>query len=386
MSRGAKRPSRRTKRRRARPGPGEAVGGARQLGGQLMSDIRRGDLRRSMRRDLRDIYEFYLDEERRDRLRRMGRIHRWFWTLGWVLKETILRLPPGRRVLLVLAFTLFVIGDARLTIGDNTFDWKGNFPAFVLLVLVLMLELKDKLLARDELEVGRAVQLALLPRDNPVVEGWETWLYTRPANDVGGDLVDYIVLDGGNVGVTLGDVSGKGLGAALLMAKLQATIRALATETAPLATLGARLNTIFCRDGVPERFATLVHAEYGPGSGVVRILNAGHPAPVLVEDPGGVASLDPVALPLGIMPAAVYEEQRIDMQPGSTLFIYSDGVSEAVNPAGELYGDERLLALLAATRALPAEAAGRRVLGAIQAWAADTPQSDDTSIIVIRRV
>src|SRR5512138_3275825 len=97
---------------------------------------------------------------------------------------------------------------------------------------VLMLELKDKLLARSELEAGRTVQLALMPDRPPVVPGWDIWLYSRSANDVGGDLVDYLQIDPQRLGVMLGDVAGKGLPAALLMAKLQATLRALVSTAA----------------------------------------------------------------------------------------------------------------------------------------------------------
>jgi len=124
---------------------------------------------------------------------------------------------------------------------------------FVILLVILLLELKDKLVATDELAVGRAVQIAMLPRDNPVVSGWEIWLYTHPANEVGGDLVDYIKMDSDRWGIAIGDVAGKGLGAAMLMSKLQATLRALAPGFQELSDLGSEVNRIIYRDGLRNR-------------------------------------------------------------------------------------------------------------------------------------
>src|SRR2546425_3758516 len=110
-----------------------------------------------------------------------------------------------------------------------------------------MLELKDKLLARDEIEIARQVQLALLPSRHPQPDGWSLWSFMRPANDVGADLVDYIELPEGRLGVVLGDVAGEGLGAALLTAKLQATLRALVPPCPALSGLGPQMNDILHR-------------------------------------------------------------------------------------------------------------------------------------------
>ena len=255
---------------------------------------------------------------------------------------------------------------------------------FVLVLVVLMLELKDKLLARDELEVGRAVQLALLPDRNPSVPGWDIWLYTRPANDVGGDLVDYLWITRQRLGMALGDVSGKGLGAALLMAKLQATIRALATDFPSLEELGRRLNAIFCRDQVPGRFATMVYLELGDASGAVRILNAGHPPPVLAGK-GGIRVLDPVAPPLGILGDASYTEQGLVMDPGDLLVIFSDGVTEAANAAGDMFGEDRVNELVSGVSDLAAGVAGKRIVSRVEMFVGDERLGDDLSLIVIKR-
>ncbi len=351
----------------------------------LWRDLVHGDFDRMFRRDLKDFYYFYLDDDQRRRLMNMSRFKQVLFVLGWVARELFLRLAPARRILLVACLLVFLWGSVRVTMGDTRVTIDLRILSFAGLLFVLMLELKDKLLARDELAVGRAVQLALLPDRNPELAGWSIWLYTRPANDVGGDLVDYLALPGGRLGLMLGDVAGKGLGAALLMAKLQATLRALAPEAAALGGLGGHLNAIFCRDGLPNRFATLVYLELHPGSGTVHLLNAGH-LPPLVLGADGPSEMEPVAPPLGILPEAEYPEQRLVIGPGDSLVAYSDGVTDARNAAGEMFGDDRLRALLAESRALGPADLGMRLLSEILKFAGNERLPDDLSLIILQRL
>lgn len=203
----------------------------------VMQDLRRGDLSVSLRRDLRQIYRFYLDEDQRGRLDVMGRIRRAFWAVIWVLKGLLMKLSPPRRVVLMAALLMWLFGPLTLALGDADLTLDLRRWAFPVLLVLLMMELKEKLLARDEIAVARQVQLALLPRDHPEPAGWSLWSYMRPVNDVGADLVDYLDLGPRRFGVVLGDVAGKGLGAALLTAKLQATLRALVPDCASLGSL-----------------------------------------------------------------------------------------------------------------------------------------------------
>jgi sigma-B regulation protein RsbU (phosphoserine phosphatase) len=228
------------------------------------------------------------------------------------------------------------------------------------------------------------VQLALMPERSPVVPGWALWLFTRPANDVGGDLVDSIGLKDGKLGLVLGDVSGKGLGAALLMAKLQATLRAFATEVGSLADLGAHVNRILCRDGLPGRFATLVFLELDPGSGKVKLLNAGHMPPYIVRGEG-YESLPSVAPVVGILSEASYVEQSLELASSQLLLVYSDGLTEAVNSKDEFFGEERLQALLAGLGGLSAKAAGERLLTEVARFVGEERFTDDLSLVVIKR-
>jgi sigma-B regulation protein RsbU (phosphoserine phosphatase) len=264
------------------------------------------------------------------------------------------------------------------------FDIDTSRLAFLPVLMVLMLELKDKLLARDEIEVARQVQLSLLPKSQPSIDGWDVWSATTPANDVGGDLIDYLEGGGGRTGVALGDVAGKGMGAALLCAKLQATLRALAPVADNLETLGASLNGVLERSGLDNRYATLFYAEIAPGSSEVRYLNAGH-NPALLVSGATIASLAASSLPLGMLPGISYTQGVATLQPGDALILYSDGITEAMNPLGEEYGLPRLTEAVREAASLPAEAAARHIIDAASRFVGGEKPHDDQSILVLRR-
>jgi hypothetical protein len=350
----------------------------------VIEDLRRGDLRRTVGRDVRDLYAFYLDEDARARLARMSRLKRGVMIGLWLARSLVLNMTPARRILLLASMLFFLQGDFVVRMGDAVLNFNFSRLGYFVLLFVFMLELKDKLLARNELEVGRAVQRALLPEGSPEFPGWDVWLFTRPANDVGGDLVDYLQIDADRLGLALGDVAGKGLGAALLMSKLQATWRALATRAASLSDLGAAMNEIFWRDQVAGRYATLVYLEIFRGSGTVRVLNAGHLPPVVLG-PRGVQEMEPVAQPIGILPDARFTEQRVDLAPQETLLVYSDGVTEARNREGEFFGEDRLFGILPRMRGLEPRIAAEVLLAEVARFMGEERYPDDLSLILLRR-
>jgi hypothetical protein len=352
----------------------------------VFRDIRGGTFREDLPRDFRDLYRFYVSEDRRAELARMGRVRRAIVVTGILFKNLILKLSPARRILLFISLYLWLFGAVQFRIGDRaglSLDMRAW--SYVVLLVVVMLEMKDKLLARDEIAVARQVQMSLLPREHPVISGWKLWSATRPANDVGGDLVDYLTPRAGRVGVALGDVAGKGLGAALLMAKLQATLRALAPATVSLADLGHEVNSVFCRDGLDNRFASLFYAEIEPDTAIVRFLNAGH-NPALVARASGLEPLAASGLPLGMLATASYAESTVELEQGDLIVIYSDGLTEARNERGEEFGEARLREIAAGLRDLPLPEAGGRVLAEVAAHVNRETPHDDLSLILIRRV
>jgi sigma-B regulation protein RsbU (phosphoserine phosphatase) len=354
------------------------------IGKRVLHDLREGDVPRKVKRDLKDLEFFYLAEEDRRRLSEMGLISRWFWRTVWLLKRVVLSLSPARRLLLILAVVLFFIGPCSYQEGDVRFGTDFDFLSVAILLLIIMLELKDKLLARSELEAGHKVQSALLPDRPPELLGWDIWLFTRPANDVGGDLVDYVELSRGRLGLALGDVAGKGLAAALFMSKLQSTLRALVTRATSLAQLGSWLNDVFCRDGLPQRFASLVYLELRPDDDRVQLLNAGHLPPLLVRSRSHEV-LPHGAPALGIIPRVSFQRQTVLARSGDLLLVYSDGVVEARNEEGAFFGEERLLALLPLLRTKGSEEAGNALVRAVDDFVGEAPRNDDLSVILLKR-
>ncbi len=350
----------------------------------IMNDFRKGEIGESLRRDFKELYRFYIEPDVQHSLESYPRVKRFILISWYLLKSLILKLNPARRFLLLLSIIFFFWGNASGTYGSYNITIDASPLSYLLLLLVLMLELKDKLLAHDELRIGRTVQKALLPEENPTIAGWSVWLFTRPANDVGGDLVDYINLENDRLGLALGDVAGKGLGAALLMSKLQSTLRAIAPEYESLSELGSRINLIFCRDSLPSKFATLVYLELIENSGKVRLLNAGHLPPLVLHN-GQVEELPHGAPALGLLKTSKFEEVEIGLGPGDLFVAYSDGVTEARNGRDEFYGDQRLKAVIARSAGISPDRLGERILAEVDAFVGDAPRSDDLSLVLLKR-
>ncbi|HEX9829759.1 MAG TPA: PP2C family protein-serine/threonine phosphatase [Bacteroidota bacterium] len=348
----------------------------------LRKDIHSGDFGSTFLRELREIREFYISPEKKDRLKTMSVVKRWLFLTWWILKSMLLKVTPFRRILLVIGIFLVFFNPQMNAEGVQiqNLDFFGS----VILVLVLMLELKDKLLARDELEAGRKIQQALTPERNQSFPGWSVWLFTRPANEVGGDLVDFLKLDRGSAAVILADVSGKGLKAALLTAKIQATVRALAPDIRPLSKLVAKINEIFHRDSLPNIFASLLYVELKPNSGKVRYVNAGHYPPVILgkakqnQRKKGEAAL-------GLVSKTKYKEQTVEMNTGDMFVAYSDGVTEASNMQGMFYGIDRLMNIFATSKSRSAQALGEEIVGDVDRFVGEAYRSDDLSLMILKK-
>ncbi|HLP17219.1 MAG TPA: PP2C family protein-serine/threonine phosphatase, partial [Bacteroidota bacterium] len=247
----------------------------------LRDDFRSSALGATFKKESAEIRDFYLTQEQRESMKSMHAFHKAFHFSYWMLKALFFRLTPVRRLLFV-AGMLFLLG-MHITETGITINTNGMFGG-VLLVLVILLELKDKLLAHDELHEGRHIQELLMPSQVQRFEGWSIYLYTRSANEVCGDLVDFLCLEKPHAAVAIADVAGKGLHAALLTAKLQATMRALAFDNLSVSSLVGRINTIFHRDSPSRLFASLIYAMISENDGTVRFVNAGHLPPVLVHE------------------------------------------------------------------------------------------------------
>jgi serine phosphatase RsbU (regulator of sigma subunit) len=352
--------------------------------GRVYGDVRKHGVGHEVWRTFDSLETFYLSEHSRRRLQTMSALPRWLHRIWWLVKGLLMKMTPARRVMLALGLFLLIMGSQRFQFETRVVDF--NFPVLgdLLLILVLMLELKDKLVARDELEAGRAVQIALMPQRSPTVPGWDLWTYTEPANDVGGDLVDYVPLGDGQHGIALGDVAGKALPAALLMVKLQATLRALIPQFGTLSELGAGVNRILTRDGLTNRFATLLYLVISEQRGEVRLLNAGH-FPPLIARPASLDEMPRGSIALGIIGDATFSEEHAVLAQGDVLIAYSDGVTEAVDASGDFFGEERLRKAIQAAAGQSASAIGAQILASLGSFVGDAPPHDDVSVVVLRR-
>jgi serine phosphatase RsbU (regulator of sigma subunit) len=363
---------------------GSTPGAERGMGRTLRDDLSRTDLHRTIRRDFRELRELFLDDHRKELLAGMGRVRRWLYTTGWLLKALFFKLTPARRLLFALAIIFFI---SSFTID---FDQQGghltvrtSVLAAALIVFILMLELKDKLLAQSELEAGRLIQAALQPERTPAVAGWSCWLSTTAANEVGGDLVDVQSVGERHL-FSLADVAGKGVRAALVTTRLQATIRALAPESNDLAGLLARINTQMYQTTTRNMFASLVVFDVRPGSGEVRLINAGHLPPIVLRN-GKLEELGKGDPAIGIFAETPFHEHTITLERGESILVYSDGVPDAKNEAGEFFSAARLQSLLAGAEGLTPEGLGAKINGAIRAFVKDERLFDDISMVIVRR-
>lgn len=349
-----------------------------KIGKIIVDDIRRGGFFSNMKLEFRELNEFMLTTQRKEQLQKMNRIKRWFFITWWLLKSMFFKLTPTRRILLLVAI-VFLIRNTQ-TGNENASYIIGG----LILIFIIMLELKDKLTAKEELEAGHAIQKALMPERSPKVPGWNLWLFTRSANEVGGDLLDFQKVTDDRYGFALGDVAGKGLKAALLSAKLQATLRALADDYPSLRELGVKLNKLFFRDRVPAIFASVVYAEIKPNDGLIRVLNAGHFQPIIVRS-NTIEKMEKGGPALGIVPDAQYDEQKTILAIGDAIIFYSDGLSEARNQMGEDFGEKRLTSLLRSLIQYSAEQIGERIISEVDRFVGKAKTHDDLTIIVVKR-
>lgn len=233
-----------------------------------------------------------------------------------------------------------------------------------------------------ELQLARDIQQGLLLAAVPHLPGWELSAVSLPARDLGGDLYDFLPLRGGWQGIMIGDVAGKGLPAALQMAVTRTVFRHEARSGTSLAETLAAVNRGVLSE-IPQGMVTMLFALLDPTEGLLRIANAGHTFPLLVN--GKVQELEVPGLPLGIDLDIEYDEIMTRIEPGNTVVFYTDGVTEAFNADYEMFGLERLQELLSANERLKPRALMTRLLQELRAWGISNAQSDDVTIVVLRR-
>ena len=247
----------------------------------------------------------------------------------------------------------------------------------------LLEESMEKRRMEEDMRMAAEIQNGLLPREAPGVPGWDVAGCNRPCRTVGGDYYDFAIEEG-RLLLALGDVSGKGTGAALLMTVLRAAVRGHWTDPS-LSAAVARINRTVCQNVPSSKYVTFFLAGLDPATGELDYVNAGHNPPLLVREDGTVEKLSDGGLVLGMFENIVYDAGRVEMRKGDTLVIYSDGVTETWDPDGEEYGEESLLALVVRERRLAAEELQNSILRAIEGFEAGARATDDRTIVVLKR-
>lgn len=236
----------------------------------------------------------------------------------------------------------------------------------------------------DDLALAAQIQTGLLPLPSQKIDGWEIAYHYQPAGIVSGDYCDLISSPDQSLLFVLGDVSGKGVAASMLMAHLQAMFRTLISINLPLEEIVERASRVFCESTLPTHYATIVCGK-ADTSGGIEICNAGHLPPLLLRR-GAVQSIEATGLPMGMFSNEHFSISRFQMGKGDTLFLYTDGLSESSDGAGSEYGLERLSALLRANSGLAPKALLTTCVGEVDAFRITNSLADDLTLMAIQRV
>jgi len=348
------------------------------------------ELWKQFKTDARASYRFY----RRDFDARAGQdTHRrpldTAQEFVWAILE---KLSPARRVMLLAAILLLIFGGANFSYTNDAGQRHGLVFDFhlwggLLLLLLLMLEVADRVIMKRDLEIARDIQKWLLPANPPQVPGLAMAFATRPANTVAGDFYDIFPRPGseGRWLIAVADVAGKSIPAALLMATFQASLKTLSATPCKLEELAAGMNRYACTNSQEGlRFTTAFLAEYDAAARNLTYINAGHNVPVLRRITGALERLEAGGLPLGIQEAVRYEAGTVILQSGDWLLIFTDGLVEAQDKAGQEYGEERLLDLLQSNSGVQPQDLLNRIMTSLDGFVGETPQHDDVTCMLIK--
>jgi len=244
---------------------------------------------------------------------------------------------------------------------------------------------KTLLKIKEEMRIAKEIQFNLLPKNIPSIQGYQLAGSTEPAAEVGGDYFDFIPLEETKVAFCLGDISGKGVPAALLMSNLQASLRSQAKINNTVKDSVAFSNKLLYENTDPERFATLMYGILNPELNEIVFCNAGHNNPFLFSVDGNVKELKTGGLLLGCFPDSVYEEEKISINRNDLIVIFSDGISEAMNENEEEYGEERLNEFISNHIAESPDKIIENILSDVKKFVGKAPQWDDMTLLVIKR-
>jgi len=356
------------------------------------------DLLKQFTADARASYGFYGKDVDWDEIKRLPRWRRPFRIAKGFFWALVMKLSPARRVMLFAALVMLVISSPKFPVTRHfAFDVNLDTVAALLFLLLLSLELADKVTMKRDLEIAREIQSWLVPSKPPVVAGANIAFHTRPQNSVAGDYYDAFyplndAAEGGKLFLVIADVAGKSVPAALLMATFQASLHTVARNGVPLGELVFRLNRYACAhslDGM--RFTTAVLAEFDPKTRRLDYINAGHNAPVVKRHNAngasgnrGVERLDVGGMPFGVSLDAQYQMGTVELGSEDALILFTDGVVEAFNDKGQEFTDAQWIAAIHALPDWDAPRSLQFLLERVDEFVGVTKQFDDITCLVLR--
>jgi len=356
------------------------------------SGLTSAEIEKLVNADTRGMYTFYV-KNMPARNPNESKVLRFFKFAWYLFLAFLMKMTPARRLFYAIALFLVVLGF-----------WDGDlmklFYAFLVINFLLAMELADKLVTRDDLEFARQIQLSLLPDKVAPVEGFDVATHSEVAQSVGGDYFDFLRVGDGSTIVVIGDVSGKGISAALYMVKVQTALQILAEETDDARELLLRLNEYLYRQLKRNFFLTVSLMKVYP-DGQIQFCRAGHmPALRLDASRHSCAWMHPQGTAIGLAPPdqnhkgngeshTVFEKaletEELVLDTGDTVILYTDGVIESVNRSDEEFGEARLMQVLIDCEGVRADEVKRRLLKSLEQFRNGEELRDDTTFVVLQR-
>jgi hypothetical protein len=366
---------------------------ARTFWRRITDGVVLSELWKQFHADARSSYRLYSKEIETERPPERGRVKHFIWMARQFLWAIFDKLTPARRVLLLFALVLLIPDVDVLWDNDShTMGASGAFWGVILLLVLLLLEISDRVVMKRDLQIAKEIQAWLLPPEPPAVPGLEIAFATRPANTVAGDYYDVFPrraaqASGSDYLIAIADVAGKSVPAAMLMATFQASLKTLSATGSPLTELVGRMNNYACSNSQNgRRFTTAFIAEYEPESRTLSYVNAGHNAPILRRRTGAIERLQEGGIPLGVLQNAAYQSGVVTLEAGDWLVVFTDGVTEAENNRAEEYGEPRLLVVLHTNLTASPQALLSAIMMDLDRFVGDAPQHDDITLLLLKAV
>jgi serine phosphatase RsbU (regulator of sigma subunit) len=346
--------------------------------------LSRQEIEHLLKQESHDVLSFYRRESERNGQTTVERDFpvRQLKFVSELFLSFVLRLTPARRMFYGIACVLFFVAMA-------TANWLYAFVAFVLFNLLLAFELADRMLAKDELEIARDIQVGLQPEQNPVFPGVEIAVFYQPAKEVGGDYYNLLAIDETRFGLMVGDVSGKGLPAALYAVKLQGLFEILIKHQAMPQAMLSRINEIIANRLKKQFFVTAVAAVFDLGTNQILLSRAGHMPPLYVRNQGNESEwLLPDGIGIGLKAADGFDlqlaEKSLPFEKGDMFVFYTDGITEAMDMQGREFGESRLRQVVMEHARATASDVKDTVVASLTQFIGKAFLKDDATLVIVR--